>query len=138
MNIRTNTGLALSGNARVSTGGFFNGDRTSLSVSARWRVNYRLAFDWSATRNEITLPDAAFSADVYSGRATLGATTRFFVSAFVQYNELSEVVVSNVRLNFIHSPLSDLFLVFTERRDRTGLTPTDRLLTFKVTKALAF
>ena len=34
--------------------------------------------------------------------------------------------------------LSDLFLVFTERRDRTGQTPTDRLLSFKVTKALAF
>ena len=138
VNMRSNTGRPLSGNARVSTGGFFSGDRTSLSLSARWRVNYRLAFDGSATRNEITLPEAAFSANVYSGRATLGATTRLFASAFVQYNALTEVVVSNVRLNYIHSPLSDLFLVFTERRDRTGQTPTDRLLSFKVTKALAF
>ena len=28
--------------------------------------------------------------------------------------------------------------LFTERRDRTGATPTDRLLSFKVTKAVAF
>ena len=49
-----------------------------------------------------------------------------------------KLVVTNVRLNYIHAPLSDLFLVYTETRDRSGATPTDRLLSFKVTKAVAF
>jgi len=46
--------------------------------------------------------------------------------------------VTNVRVNYIHAPLSDLFLVYTERRVRDGATPADRLLSLKVTKAVAF
>ena len=101
-------------------------------------MDYSLAFDGSVERNAIDLPDGDFSADVYSGRATYAASTRFFTSAYVQYNALTDVVVTNLRINYIHAPLSDLFLVYTERRDRSGLTPTDRLLSLKVTKALAF
>jgi Domain of unknown function (DUF5916) len=137
-NVRTSSGKPLSATARVTTGGFFNGDRTSVGLSTRWRVNYRLAFDASAERNQIDLPDGTYSADVYAGRATFAASTRFFTSAYVQYNALDDIVVTNLRINYIHSPLSDLFLVFTERRDRGGLTPTDRLFSVKVTKALAF
>jgi Domain of unknown function (DUF5916)/Carbohydrate family 9 binding domain-like len=135
---RSSAGRALSGSTRVSHGGFFNGDRTSVSLSARWRVDYHLAFDGSVERNAIDLPDGDFSADVYAGRATYAASTRFFTSAYIQYNALTDVVVTNLRINYIHASLSDLFLVYTERRDRTGLRPPDRLLSLKVTKALAF
>jgi hypothetical protein len=137
-NVRTSSGRALSGSARVTRGGFYNGDRSSVGLSARWRVNYRLAFDASAERNDIDLPDGDYSADVYSGRATFAASTRFFTSAYVQYNALTDEVVTNLRINYIHAPLSDLFLVYTERRDRSGAMPTDRLFSVKVTKALAF
>jgi hypothetical protein len=75
---------------------------------------------------------------VYSARATFAASTTFFTSAYVQYNALNDIVVTNLRINYVHAPLSDLFLVFTERRDRTGTTPTDRLLSLKITKAIAF
>ena len=102
-------------------------------------MDYRLSFDFSAERNELSMPGAEdFGANVYGGRATFAASTRFFTSAFVQYNALTEEVVSNVRVNYIHAPLSDLFLVYTERTDRTGATPSDRLISFKVTKAVAF
>ena len=87
----------------------------------------------------MSLPGAEdFAADVYGLRAIFAASTRFFTSAFVQYNALTQEVVTNVRLDYIHAPLSDLFLVYTERRDRTSGAPTDRLLSFKVTKAMAF
>lgn len=138
-NVRTSAGRPVSGSIRISKGGFYNGDRTSLTVGALLRVNYRLTFDLSAERNELSLPGADdFSADVYGGKAVFAASTRFFTSAFVQYNALTEEVVSNLRLNYVHAPLSDLFLVFTERRDRRGTTPTDRLLSLKVTRAIAF
>ena len=35
----------------------------------------------------------------------------------MQYNALSQVLVTNLRLNFIHAPLSDVFLVYSEQRD---------------------
>ena len=139
LSLGTSAGRPLWARVRVSNGGFYNGDRTSVSVSGQWRADYHLAFDFSAERNEVSIPGAEdFAANVYGARATFAASTRFFTSAFVQYNALSDEVVTNVRLNYIHAPLSDLFLVYTERRDRSGATPTDRLLSFKVTKAVAF
>ena len=137
--LRTSAGRPLWGQLRFSNGGFFDGQRTSVGLSGQWRASYRLALDYSVERNQVSLPGAEdFDADVYGGRLTFAASTTFFTSAFVQYNTASEIVVTNLRLNYIHAPLSDLFLVYTERRDRTGVLPTERLLSFKVTKALAF
>jgi Domain of unknown function (DUF5916)/Carbohydrate family 9 binding domain-like len=135
----TSAGRSLWGTVSLSNGGFYDGRRTTLSASGQWRVDYHLSFDFSAERNAVSLPGAGdFAADVYGARATFAASTRLFTSAFVQYNALTEEVVSNVRLDYIHAALSDLFLVYTERRDRTRVTPTDRLLSLKVTKAVSF
>jgi len=135
----TSAGRPLWARVTLANGGFYDGRRTTVSLSGQWRVDYHLAFDFSAERNEVSLPDAeSFAANVYGLRAVFAASTRLFTSAFVQYNALTEEVVTNVRLDYIHAPLSDLFLVYTERRDRTSSAPTDRLLSFKVTKAMAF
>jgi hypothetical protein len=139
LSLRSSAGRPLWAAVNLSRGGFYNGDRTRVSVSGQLRASYQLTFDFSAERNEVSIPGAEdFAANVYGGRAVFAASTRFFTSAFVQYNALTDEVVSNVRINYIHAPLSDLFLVYTERRDRTGATPADRLLSFKVTKSLAF
>jgi hypothetical protein len=135
----TSAGRPLWGRVTLSNGGFYDGARTTVSASGQWRMDYHLSFDFSAERNSVSLPDAPdFAANVYGARATFAATTRFFTSAFVQYNALTEEVVTSVRLDYIHAPLSDLFVVLTERRDRTGVGPADRLFSVKVTRALAF
>ena len=139
LSVGTSAGRAVSGGARVSTGGFYNGDRTSLSLDGLVRVSYKLALDVSAQRNRIDIPGAEpFDADVYGGRVTFAASTTLFTSAFLQYNSFTDDLVTNLRLNVIHAPLSDLFLVYTERRNRAGERRTERFLSFKVTKALAF
>jgi hypothetical protein len=139
LSLGTSAGRPLWARLSVSNGGFYNGDRTSVSLSGQLRVDYHLAFDFSAERNEVSIPGAEdFAANVYGGRAIFAASTRFFTSAFIQYNALTGEVVTNVRVNYIHAPLSDVFLVYTERRDRSGATPTDRLVSFKITKAVAF
>jgi len=98
----------------------------------------RVCFDLFADRNEIALPDVAFTADVYGGRINWALSTRFFTTAFVQYNAAADEVFTNVRLNYIHAPLSDLFLVYTERRDAGSGSIIDRLASFKVTKLVGF
>ncbi len=63
------------------------------------------------------------------------------VSAFLQYNRSADELVTNLRVNFIHAPLSDVFLVFTERRDLAdGVRDRiiDRVLTVKFTRLFAF
>jgi Domain of unknown function (DUF5916)/Carbohydrate family 9 binding domain-like len=135
---QSNAGLPFSGSLGVTRGGYFDGDRTSLNLGALWRVNRHLAFDLFADRNSITLPEGSFTADVYGGRVNWALSTRFFTTAFVQYNAETDEVFTNVRLNFIHAPLSDLFLVYTERRDAGGGGVIDRLFSFKVTQLLSF
>ena len=135
---QSSAGRPFSGSLRVTKGGYFSGDRTSMGLGALWRLNRHLAFDVFADRNEVTLPEASFTADVYGARINWALSTRFFTTAFVQYNAETEEVFSNVRFNLIHAPLSDIFVVYTERRSANGGDVIDRLLSFKVTKLFAF
>jgi hypothetical protein len=60
---------------------------------------------------------------------------------FVQYNESTDELITNARFNLIHAPLSDLFLVLTERRALADDAPEaviERGITLKVTRLLAF
>ena len=62
-------------------------------------------------------------------------TPRMFLNAFVQYNSDTDAWLSNVRFNFIHRPLSDIFVVWNETRG-PGLTL--RSVSVKYTHMLAF
>jgi hypothetical protein len=59
----------------------------------------------------------------------------------VQYNESTDELITNARFNLIHAPLSDVFLVYTERRSLADLVVdpvVERGITLKVTKLFAF
>ncbi len=135
---QSSRGRPLSGNVGITWGGFFNGSKTTMELSAHWRVDEHLYFDAFVERNDVTLPDAEFSADVYGGRVNFAATTRLYLSGYIQHNAAVKEMISNIRFDFIHSPLSDLFVVYTERRSTEGLGVLDRVFTVKVTKMFEF
>jgi hypothetical protein len=56
----------------------------------------------------------------------------------VQYNNSADELITNVRLNLIHAPLSDVFLVYNERRNLALDTLLDRVIAAKVTRLFAF
>jgi hypothetical protein len=95
-------------------------------------------FEWWASHNAVALPQGAFNADVVGGRVRVAYSTTLFGKASVQYNSQTGQMVTNVRLNWIYGPLSDLFLVFQERRDTVAHLVLDRIVTAKVTRSLAF
>jgi hypothetical protein len=131
---------AFAANASLGGGGYFHGERLSLGLGTIWRPNHKLSLELRADHNNIQLPDTEFRADIYAMRLRYSHSTTLFGSAFVQYNQALEQVVTNLRLNLIHAPLSDLFLVFTERRGVGGAESgvLERFLTAKVTKMVAF
>jgi hypothetical protein len=130
----------LSGSVRLSAGDFYDGTRTSLSVTTRFRPNPHVAVEAGLDHNDLELGGQRLTADLFSTRLRLARDTRTFFMVFVQYNEADRELISNARLNVIHAPLSDLFLVYTERRGLAG-GPTEGLLerglTLKVTKLFA-
>ncbi len=137
---RSSRAKPLSGSVSLAGGGFFNGTNYSVSGSALWRVHYRASFDVFATYSDVTLSGQSVDADVYGAGTRLAWSTRLFARASAQFNSQTDELVTNVRLNWIYAPVSDVFLVYTERRlvraGSSGLLA--RSVTAKVTKLLAF
>jgi hypothetical protein len=135
---QTDQGRRFSLGGRASYGSFYDGTKRSARANVRWLPNHHLSVDASAERNDVRLPAASFNADVFRGRVRYAHSTRFFASALVQYSTGADEVSINARLNYIHAPLSDFFLVFTERRNVATGQLLDRLVTAKVTRLLSF
>jgi len=102
----------------------FGGRLVALGGRTRISPGSHLSLELGFTHDRVTLPLGAFTAEVSSARLVYAFTTRLFVSAFVQHNSLDRKLVTNLRLNFIHRPGSDLFVVFNEDRgDGVTLRP---------------
>lgn len=126
---------------RVNVGGgrYFGGERRSIGGTVLGRLGARLLMNVSIDHNRIELPDQpATTADVYGSNLDIFLSTTLMASAFVQYNEAAGQMVTNLRFRWIHAPLSDVYLVLTERRDTGSRTVLDRFLTAKVTKLVTF
>lgn len=128
----------LSGSVRASGGGYFQGDRRSFGGNVIWRPSAHVALDVGGEHNVIDLTGVPFTVDVVSARLDYSFTTKLLVGAWVQYNDATDELVSNARLHFIHSPLSDLFVVYSERRAADTDVVLDRRFTVKATKLFAF
>jgi hypothetical protein len=66
-----------------------------------------------------------------------------FLNAFIQYNSVTRQLASNIRYQFIHHPLSDVFLVYNDTRFGTTTAlptavPPSRALILKMTHLVSF
>ena len=126
-----------SGEARLATGDFFSGSRDSYRFLLGFRAGYRFESQVTWTHNDLTLPSGDFATDLVNTRLQYSFNTRMFLNALIQYNSELKVISSNIRFNLIHNPLSDLFLIYNERRSTTGEV-MDRALIGKLTYVFSF
>lgn len=111
---RTNESRTFSGSGNVSVGEFWSGDRTTVGGSLGWKTGPHLTLRGSVTRNHVELPvtDGDFTTTITS-LDVLGAISRnLFANALVQWDDVSKTLQANVRIDWIHTPGSDLFIVF--------------------------
>ena len=71
-------------------------------------------------------------------RVLWGFSPRAFFNAFLQYNADTHQVSSNLRFNFMHHPLSDIYVVYNDRRDTTGGLLLERAFIVKITNLFNF
>jgi len=95
---------------------YFGGTLFSANGSLTATLNRHLSLTGGYTYNDVDTPYGAFRADIGSLRMSYAFSTNLFANALIQYNSLDNKVSANVRINFIHSPGSDLFIVFNELR----------------------
>ena len=135
---RTNQSRKISGNGNVSWGEFWNGNRKAFDGGLGLTPNYHLNVDMTYSRNDVTLPTGSFTTDLVGMRLVYAFTGRASLNAFVQYNTDTHQVSSNIRFNFIHHPLSDLYLVYNDGRDTTSGQLMQRSFIIKVTNLFDF
>ena len=141
LQVRTAGNRPLFLTASFQWGDFFDGTRTSIAGQVTYRPNEHVAVELGAQHNQLELGGSSFTADLFSGGLRYAHDTRTFFLVFAQYNEATEELITNARFNLIHAPLSDVFLVFTERRSLADSAPDallERGLTLKVTRLFAF
>ena len=119
-------------------GDYYNGSRVGYTAGARVRFSAKLATAVSFSRDMVDLPGTSFHTDLASLRVDASFSTRMFVNAFIQYNSVTHQVLSNVRYDFIHHPLSDIFITYNDTRDSNGSLVPSRQLVIKVTHLLSF
>ena len=71
--------------------------------------------------NIIDMPkEGEFTADIYAVTAEMAINRKWFGKALIQYDNFSEQLQIYWRINWIHTPGSDLFIVLNQRYDLSG------------------
>jgi hypothetical protein len=98
----------------VFTGQFYDGDRLSnvLTLGLRPSRFFRAETRWS--RDDVDLLGGSFTADVWRQRLSLSLSPNVSTNAFIQYNDLTDLVSLNLRFNWIYRPGADLFVVYNQ------------------------
>ncbi|MBI3049672.1 MAG: carbohydrate binding family 9 domain-containing protein [Acidobacteria bacterium] len=135
---RTNSSAPLSFSGRVDVGEFYNGYKQSFLFGTAVRLKGRLNASVTESRNQVRLGAGRYTTDLITARVEYGFSTTAFVNALVQYNTDAREWSSNLRFNIIHRPLSDVYLVFNERRDTDSGGLIDRAFVAKMTYMVAF
>ncbi|MEM7051533.1 MAG: DUF5916 domain-containing protein [Acidobacteriota bacterium] len=123
----TNSSLPLSGFFAARFGEFFDGDRTGLEVTGRWRPNRFLRLETSWFYNDVELRGGDFSTTLLRQRMAVAFTPDMSLNGLLQYSDASESLGLNLRFRWTYRPGSDLFLVYNEGWDAPSLSdPMER------------
>ena len=109
----TNESRMLSMSLEGSRGGFWSGRRTRYAGSVVVKTGPHLTVGSRIARNRVSLPvaDGDFTTTLVAFDITGAVSRKLFAGALVQWDSLSRELQANIRVDWIHTPGSDLFLV---------------------------
>ncbi len=138
VNYNSDQSQFLSGSVDLATGGFFDGNKTSVDFAANLLLPPNFSATASYVYNSVEVSSASFRADLYGLKLHYSFNPRVFADGFVQYNQDIDKVLLNARFNWIHRPLSNFSLVYTEERFTGFSSDVSRALIVKYTHLLQF
>jgi hypothetical protein len=133
----TNRGAPVAFELRTVVGGFFGGDRLSLTPNLRFRIGDTFNAELGWSYNDIDLPEGAFTTNLGRLRLSYSFSTLVNLQALIQYNDRDDIWAANLRFAWLRTANSGLYVVYNENRDihRSGFgwTRKDRSLIVKYT-----
>ena len=121
---RTNQGAPVSLDVQTVIGGFFGGDRVTITPTLRMRAGDTFTTELAYQRNDVDLPWGEFTTNLLRARASYSFDTRRFVQALVQYNDRADLWSINLRFGWLQAANTGLFVVYTDTRGLYDLYPT--------------
>jgi hypothetical protein len=98
--------------SEIATGEFYNGRLTSLNLGGGVRKGPNLTWTGTYSRNFVRLPGGDFNTDLVGLRWNWSFTPRSYLQTFSQYNSVARQLGHNIRLAFLSSSNTGLFVVF--------------------------
>jgi hypothetical protein len=121
--------------------GFYGGDNAELTWSPLWKPSANLSVAPAYQFTRLTLPQGRFTSHLVNSQINYAFSNRWLTSATVQYGNLTRLVASNFRLNYIYRPGDDFFVIYNESRTlENGLLvgTLNRSLIVKLTRSVDF
>jgi len=117
-----------------SIGGFYSGDRKSVSASVNYRTQPWGNFGFTFEANELIFDEAIGNSTLLliGPRAEFSFSRDLFWTTFLQYNTQADNFNINSRIQWRFQPLSDLFLVYTDNYAIEQWGPKDKTLVLKL------
>lgn len=114
---RTDNSKFFSTNGSYSWAEYFHGTRENWRGGIGLRTGKYLNLDATLSHSVFDLPIAngQFSATTFGMNINAAYSRKLFAKALIQYDNFSGDVQANIRIDWIHSPGADLFLVFNTR-----------------------
>ncbi len=123
-------------------GGLWSGTQKTLQATVTLQPSYRfrLSVGTQRTNAKLEVPETEFVSSISTLRANYSFSANMFLDSLLQYDRDRDQVNVNVRFNFMHHPMSDLFIVYNEQRFVTveDPIPTGRGFIVKFTQLFSF
>jgi len=101
---------------QIQYGQFYDGTKFSMQVEPIWSVSPSLELSMFYQYNDITFDvrDENLTIHLARVKALVMITTKFSISAFLQYNSLDKIYAGNIRLRYNPREGRDLYIVYND------------------------
>ncbi len=103
----------------ANVGQFYDGTRISLDVNPTWNVSSSLNLGVEYQYNQLNFQDRdeTFNAQIGRIKILYMLSTKFTLSAFIQYNSDINAIGSNIKFRYNPREGNDLYIVYNEGRN---------------------
>ena len=137
----TNQSSPLSATAGVRFGGFYSGSQVSPNATVSYRFRDQFTTSVSLNYFDVELDEGSFTTSLIRFTGSYSFTPRIYLQANLQYNDVSEDLGTNIRLGWLDTAGTGLFIVYNDTEflgdlDPVGFRsgPRQRQLVIKYTK----
>jgi len=115
--VTTYNGRRASGRFEIGGGTYYNGRKLTISTDGQVDINKHFSVKVEHEYNNVDLSNGSFMAQVLNAGVNYNLTNKLLTSAAVQYDNVYDRFLLNVRFNYIYRPGDDIFIVYNDTRD---------------------